>query len=303
MTGSGAEPQPAEPTADVRESGGLATSEFVPPGHFYSAIPSPEDIEDVARRERRPAALPGVDLDDDGQLAFLELLAPAYGELDLQADAGPGRRYGYANPNFGRTDAILLASALIALRPRRVVEVGSGDSTCLLLDVRDHFLGGELEVTLIEPHPAYVRELLGEDVASTRLLSQRLQTSRSRSSSAWRPETSSSSTRRTWPRPAATSTGCCSRSSRRLRQGVVVHVHDVFFPFEYPLSWLREGRAWNELYALRAFLTFNSDFEVLLFGDYAVERHRPWFARHMALCLETAGGSLWLRRTRRRDDC
>ena len=40
----------------------------------------------------------------------------------------------------------------------------------------------------------------------------------------------------------------------RLPPGVLVHVHDIAYPFEYPQEWVEEGRAWNEAYLLRGFL-------------------------------------------------
>ena len=50
----------------------------------------------------------------------------------------------------------------------------------------------------------------------------------------------------------------------RLKAGVIVHVHDIFFPFEYRRDWvLEEFRFWTEQYLLQAFLIFNSEFEVL----------------------------------------
>src|SRR6185295_14291779 len=52
----------------------------------------------------------------------------------------------------------------------------------------------------------------------------------------------------------------------RLRPGVIIHFHDIFWPFEYPEDWLREGRAWNELYLMRAFLQHNEAYEILLFA-------------------------------------
>ena len=83
----------------------------------------------------------------------------------------------------------------------------------------------------------------------------------------------------------------------RIARGVFVHIHDVFYPFEYPLDWLREGRAWNEQYLLRAFLQFNASFTIRLFGDYVTHRHADWFSQQMPLCLKNTGGALWLERT------
>ena len=61
----------------------------------------------------------------------------------------------------------------------------------------------------------------------------------------------------------------------RLRSGVVVHFHDVFYPFEYPREWvLVRNYSWNELYALRAFLMGNHDWEIMFFNDYFVRTER-----------------------------
>jgi hypothetical protein len=83
----------------------------------------------------------------------------------------------------------------------------------------------------------------------------------------------------------------------RLRPGVIVHVHDIYFPTEYPRDWvLNERRFWTEQYLLQAFLTFNSEYAVLLCNNF-LSRH------HGALMRETfprspwwGGGSCWIRR-------
>lgn len=55
----------------------------------------------------------------------------------------------------------------------------------------------------------------------------------------------------------------------RLGRGVVVHIHDIFLPAQYPEDWLRESRFfWNEQYVLQAFLTHNNSFEVIWPGHY-----------------------------------
>jgi hypothetical protein len=50
----------------------------------------------------------------------------------------------------------------------------------------------------------------------------------------------------------------------RLQQNALLHVHDIFSPFDYPRDWMvKEKRFWNEQYALECFLMFNSAFESL----------------------------------------
>jgi hypothetical protein len=77
-----------------------------------------------------------------------------------------------------------------------------------------------------------------------------------------------------------------------------VHVHDIFLPDEYPKVWvIDQGRNWNEQYLVRAFLQFNTAWEVLWAAHFMGSRHtaavRATFPRYPQL---GGGGSLWLRR-------
>jgi hypothetical protein len=89
----------------------------------------------------------------------------------------------------------------------------------------------------------------------------------------------------------------------RLQSGVIVHFHDIPYPFEYPLHWLRAGRAWNEAYILRAFLQFNTDFEIRFFNDFmatfhgdAVRERMPAAMKQSSFELTVPASSLWLAR-------
>jgi hypothetical protein len=83
-----------------------------------------------------------------------------------------------------------------------------------------------------------------------------------------------------------------------LRSGVLVHVHDVFSPFDYLDEWiLKVARFWNEQYLLEAFLTQNREFRVL--GALNLLKHRhfdslttcfPVLARQP----EREPGSFWM---------
>jgi hypothetical protein len=61
----------------------------------------------------------------------------------------------------------------------------------------------------------------------------------------------------------------------RLKKGVLVHIHDIFLPGEYPRPWVRDlNRYWTEQYLLQAFLAFNDSFEILLPTAY-LHAHAP----------------------------
>jgi hypothetical protein len=83
----------------------------------------------------------------------------------------------------------------------------------------------------------------------------------------------------------------------RLKPGVIVHMHDIFLPQEYPTVWITQKmRFWNEQYLLQAFLAFNSGFEVLLANNYLGRTHRAEMQATFQKSPWRGGGSLWIRR-------
>ena len=78
----------------------------------------------------------------------------------------------------------------------------------------------------------------------------------------------------------------------RLKPGVIVHVHDIFLPFEYRRDWVMdEFRFWTEQYLLQAFLTFNSEFEVLMSNSYLSHYHERELKARFPPCLHAVEGA------------
>ena len=83
----------------------------------------------------------------------------------------------------------------------------------------------------------------------------------------------------------------------RIKPGVIVHVHDIFLPFEYRRDWvLDELRFWSEQYLLQAFLTFNSEVEVLMANSYLNHYHQRDLKAAFPDLPSWGGGSFWMRR-------
>jgi hypothetical protein len=83
-----------------------------------------------------------------------------------------------------------------------------------------------------------------------------------------------------------------------LRSGVVVHIHDIFLPFEYPREWVIENTLnvnWTEQYLVQAMLQGSDQFEVLWPGHF-LQRILPDFADHFGGKLVGTATSLWLRK-------
>lgn len=76
----------------------------------------------------------------------------------------------------------------------------------------------------------------------------------------------------------------------------MVHVHDIFWPFEYPESWLRERRGWNEGYFVHALLVHNLAYKVRLFNDWMWQHHPDLVERYLPAGTGDRPGSLWLQK-------
>ena len=87
----------------------------------------------------------------------------------------------------------------------------------------------------------------------------------------------------------------------RLKEGVLIHVHDIFLPAEYPKSWVLKDLAfYNEQYLLQAFLAFNHSFEVVWAGSFMHLRHADKLEAAFSSYKrnETWPGSFWIRKIR-----
>jgi hypothetical protein len=90
----------------------------------------------------------------------------------------------------------------------------------------------------------------------------------------------------------------------RLRPGVLVHLHDIAIPFEYPKRWVKDLRIfWNEQYVFHAFLSFNSDYEIVWAGSWMHWKHPDKLAAAFGSYepASTLPGSFWIQRKYRVD--
>jgi hypothetical protein len=278
-----------------------------PPGHFYSPIPSVDEIRRHADRVfgKDSCLVPGVNLREDGQLALLGELERFYDSQPFSDEKQPGRRYFFQNPAFSYFDAIVFSGMLRLIRPARVIEVGSGYSSCVLLDTNGLFLGDSVACMFIEPYPDLLTSLITrEDQSRVTIVPRNLQDVAPDAFDALSAGDilfiDSSHVSKT----DSDVNYVFFEILPRLRSGVHIHFHDIFYPFEYPAEWVYQGRAWNEAYLLRAFLQNNDGFEIQLFNSFIERFHRQRIAANMPLCLRfsrqsmvpSSAQSIWLRK-------
>jgi predicted O-methyltransferase YrrM len=237
----------------------------VTPNHFYWPIP---DIAELERREW-PARMPTVafDFHFDRQLERLRTMAAEYGpewSFPEQSTNGSGA-YHYNNGFFETVDAEIAYSFVRKFKPARIIEIGAGFSTRVLAAALQANLerdsnGGEL--VSIDPMPERLPQDGFSDVVT--VIPQRIQD----------VDLATFQSLRKNDILFIDSSHVVATGSDVVREyldilptlhsGVLVHLHDIFLPSDYPReAVLRNMCFWSEQYLLQAFLSFNSSFEVL----------------------------------------
>ena len=264
------------------------------PNHFYWPL------NDVAfLRENlglwHDRGLPqGVAWDLDGQLELASRVHAYLPELEDVPDLpAEGRaRFVWQNNAFSGADAVVYYGLVRDLQPRRVVEVGSGWSSLLLARAVQRN-ERRCEVTIVEPFPnEWLFEALPPEWEVHRAIIQHADLA---------------IFERLGPGDVCFYDGShCVRTGAdvnwflfevlpRLAPGVLVHLHDIFFPDDYHDEWIfNEGLSWNEQYVLQAFLMHNDAYRI------RIANHMLWKERahELSELYNMDGGSIWLEKLR-----
>ena len=282
----------------------------IPRGHYYSPVVSVKEMQREASRifDGSLRDLPGIDLNAEGQLALVRQLAQLYHEQPFGEMPRDGLRYFFDNLWYGRADGLFLFCLMRLLRPSRIVEIGSGFSSAVMLDTNERFFDGRIRLTFIEPDTRRLHALLKDsDRERVTIVEQRIQ----------HVDPSVVDTLEANDILFVDSSHVVKAGSDvnhivfellpRLAPGVVVHFHDVLYPFEYPRQWFELGVSWNEPYLLRAFLQYNPRFVIRLWNDFLMRFHADTLRALMPLCVDRppfgVGGSLWLQTRNEEDAC
>lgn len=273
---------------------------FVRHGHFYSPCIS---LDELRAREMELFApgrreLPGIDLREAEQLALLVELGGLARGHEPPATRMPGRRYCSSNDYYGLLDGLVLMAMLQRERPRRIVEVGSGYSSALMLDMRPEPLDARTRFTFIEPYPERLHALLSaDDRASVRIIERSVQHADPAVFNEMEAGDFLLIDSSHVSRIGSDVNYLFFEVVPRLPAGVLIHVHDVFYPFEYPRDWAMAGRYWNEAYLLRALLVGNAGLRVELFTHMLQVLHPAALAAAFPGTERERGGAIYLRRT------
>lgn len=216
--------------------------------------------------------LTGINFNPSNQLSFIQNLE-GYSPQRLPESKTSGLSFSYDNPNFGPDDADFWYSVVRAFKPARIIEIGSGHSTLMALHAVNENAaecpGYSCSYTCIEPYEMdwlaslpinLIRKKVEElplNIFSELLAGDILFIDSSHIQ-----------------RPGGDVLFEILSILPTLNPGVIVHIHDIFTPYEYPISWLRDDiKFWNEQYMLEAFLTQNGKWEILAGLQFLMRNH------------------------------
>ncbi len=268
----------------------------VPPGHYYSPIvniPQIKEKEDVLW-EKKVDQIKGIQFNDEAQLQLLKNLSHYYQELPFTELQTNGLRYYFNNTFYSYTDAIVLYAMIRHYKPKNIIELGSGFSSAVMMDVNEIFFNNAINLTFIEPYPKRLNSLLKEeDNKKHKIIVQDAQ----------KIDIEVFKVLEKGDILFIDSTHVAKTGSDvnyilfsilpSLKEGVLIHFHDIFFPFEYPKKWVYQGNNWNEIYFLQSFLMYNDTFKIKLFSHYMHLFYKEAF-NTMPLTYKNTGGNLWL---------
>lgn len=272
---------------------------YYPSGHFYSPIISVEDIKSQEKdiwKTNQAESINGIELNVNGQLNLISNLSIFYDEMPFEAFKNNKLRYYFENDYYSYTDGIILYSMMRYFKPNKIVEIGSGFSSAVLMDTNELFFNKSIELLFIEPHPERLLSIMTENdrteyrINQTRVQSVQLEFFEDLNENDILFIDSSHIVK-----TGSDVNFILFEILPILKKGVLIHFHDIFHPFEYPKQWVLNGFNWNEDYFLKAFLMYNNRFKIKLFSNHLHNYHSHSFEK-MPLTYKNFGGNLWIQK-------
>ncbi len=268
------------------------------PGHFYSPVPNRAAVlSHVKAIKDKSPEFPDIQFNHEQQFEILKTFAGFYKDLPFPEYRNKSCRYHYDQTVFCHPDAIFLYSFLRKTTPARIIEVGSGFSSAVILDTVERFFPVRPRLTFIEPYPDRLNELLRPaDRSTVAVVEKQLQHVSMDVFASLQPGDLLFIDSSHVLKCGSDLHFLFFEVIPRLPVGIYVHFHDIFKDFDYPVNWLLQGRYWNEGYFLRAFLANNNAWEIYFFNNYVRIHFEDYLAQNMPLCLKNIGGSLYIRK-------
>jgi hypothetical protein len=258
--------------------------------NFYSPLPVLEDLPEGVFDRRNPC--PGIVWDTDAHESFLRDLAPFLKEFT------PPAQFSWDNVMYGAVESEILHAVIRHAKPNRIVELGSGFTSLIIAGAcrSNASEGHPSRYTCFDPFPRdFVRNgidgMHSFEPVSANDVSQEEFDALADGDILFVDTTHT-------VKVGSEVNRLMLEVFPRLAPGVLIHVHDIFLPYEYPREFFQSQCYWQEQYLLQALLTENPNFEVVL-PVAAISRENPELIGELMPWHRPpfGPGAFWIRRT------
>jgi predicted O-methyltransferase YrrM len=253
------------------------------PVHYYSPIPDTRALRRKPTLWSRELPLTGIDLNVDEQKSLVERICPIfqkeYEAFPLERSDAPAQYY-LNNPSFGFVSGQMHYCMLRYFKPKKVIEVGAGYSTLVSLAAlkRNRDEGYECQFITIDPYPpAFIKN---DTRSIIKLIAKKVEdTDISYFESLSDQDLLFIDSSHT-VKIGGDVNFLILEVLPRLKTGVIIHIHDIQFPYEYSKSYALENHwFWQEQYLVQSFLMYNRCFKILWCASYMHYKYRDLMAR------------------------
>ena len=239
--------------------------------HYYE---TQFDFRDSQIELSEDRALPGIAWNEVGQLKHLEKLTFAAELSGISKTKVDPPEFHFNNAGFESGDAEYWYQMIRAVKPRRIIEIGSGNSTLMAIKAtrknKEEDASYLCQHTCIEPYEMPWLEKTGVTVMRKKVEDVDLSFFSELTAGDILFIDSSHIIK-----PHGDVLFEYLQLLPTLNQGVIVHVHDIFSPKNYLKQWVEdEVKFWNEQYLLEAFLSHNGSWEIIGALNY-LHHHHP----------------------------
>jgi len=239
--------------------------------HFYQPLINPH--KHLYKSLRLDRSLPGIDFNIDTQIKMLDSF-----NFNDELKSFPLKKtntndFYYHNKSFESGDAEYLYNIIRSLKPKKIIEIGSGHSTKMMLNaINKNYEEDNMkcEITCIEPYMEHLLQGLNINLIKERVEKVNIDLFNQLDKNDILFIDSSHIIR-----PQGDVLFEFNEILPTLKPGVLVHIHDIFTPKDYLDDWiLNRHLMWNEQYLLENFLSFNQGFEII--GSLNYLKHNYW---------------------------
>lgn len=238
--------------------------------HYYEPLFDPRQLRKSLRENRN---LPGIDWNTDEQLRLLDHFHYSAELADIPTMQTDDLSFYWGNIAFESGDAEYWYNCIRAFKPRVIIEIGSGFSTRMAVKAirKNQAENPDYHCShiCIEPYENPWLESLGVQV-----IRKRVETLDNEFFQILHENDILFIDSSHIIRPQGDVLSEYLELLPSLDTGVIVHIHDIFTPKDYPDEWIRDGPCfWNEQYLLEAFLTSNDSWKITGALNYLHHNH------------------------------